>query len=207
MEIEVLNYEGEVTEKINLNEEIFNQKVSVPLLHEVVKGYLNNKRLGTVCTKTRGMVSGSGRKPWRQKGTGRARAGSIRSPIWRKGGTTFGPSPRNYYINLSPKIRRKALFMSLSDKIVGNKIKIIDFLNIKNDKTKEAANLLSNLNLKKVLIVISEGEEKARRSFRNIKNAKITRVSDLNAYEVLMFTEILFTKNALTKLEERIIEN
>ncbi|MDI6785550.1 MAG: 50S ribosomal protein L4 [bacterium] len=206
MEIEILNCKGETVEKINLNKEIFNQGISVSLLHEVVKGYLNNRRLGTACTKTRGMVSGSGRKPWKQKGTGRARSGSVRNPIWRGGGIIFGPSPRSYYINLSPKVKRKALCMSLSDKVINNKMKIIDFLNIESNKTKEAVNLLSNLNLEKVLIVVSEEEEKARRPFRNIKNTKVTRAKDLNAYEVLVFPEILFTKDALIKLEERIVE-
>lgn len=202
----MLNSKGEITEKINLSEKIFNQEVSSSLLHEVVRGYLSNRRLGTACTKTRGMVSGGGRKPWRQKGTGRARSGSIRSPIWKGGGTIFGPLPRSYYISLSPKIRRKALCMSLSDKVSHNKLKIIDLLNLETHKTKEAVNLLSNLKLEKVLIVVGEEEEKVRRSFQNIKKVKITRAKDLNAYEVLAFPEILFTKNAWAKLEEQISE-
>lgn len=202
----MLNSKGEIIEKIDLKEEIFNQEVSPFLLHEVVKGYLSNRRLGTVCTKTRGAVSGSGRKLWKQKGTGRARCGSIRSPIWRGGGTIFGPLSRSYYVNLSSKVKRKALCMSLSDKVSNNKLKIIDLLNLETNKTKEAVNLLSNLKLEKVLIVIGEEEEKARRPFQNIKKAKITRVKDLNAYEVLAFPEILFTKDALAKIEERISE-
>jgi len=201
--VEVLNNKGEVTEKVSLIEEVFNHKVVIPVLHEVIKGYLNNRRLGTASSKTRGLVSGSGRKLWKQKGTGRARVGSIRSPLWRGGGTVFGPLPKDYYGKLPAKVKKKALYMSLSDKILNQKIKVINEFSFESFKTKEAANILSNLNLrlKKVLIVVGEGEERVVVPFRNIKGIKVIKVNDLNAYEILLFPEMLFTKKALDKIQ------
>lgn len=202
-EVEVYNREGKVIKKIKLNNEVFNGKVNFPLLHQAILMYEANQRQGTASTKTRSEKRGGGRKPWPQKGTGRARVGSIRSPIWRGGGVTFGPKPRDFSYKLPKKMRRSALKSSLNAKLKDNEIRVLENFKLEVPKTKNIHNILEKVGLLdkgKILLVIDNVDDNIILSCRNIKNLTLKRVFDLNCYEVLKHSVILFTKSAFLQL-------
>jgi len=174
------------------------------LLHEAVRMQLANRRAGNAATKTRGLISGGGRKPWRQKGTGRARAGSTRSPIWRHGGTTFGPQPRDYSYKIPKKAWRQALCMVISDRASAGKLKVIESLELAEAKTKAAKALLDSLELTHALIIVGEGEEGFARAARNLADHKVLALKGLNVYDVLNYDELLMTANSARALEQRL---
>jgi len=201
------NTKGEEIEKIDLPENIFDGKVNEPLLHQAVTCYLANKRQGNASTKTRGEVSGGGKKPWAQKGTGRARAGSNRSPLWRHGGVTFGPHPRDFGTALPEKMRREALVSSLNDKLTSENLLLVEHLDVKSAKTKEFVGILSALKVKeKTLVVIDEKERNDRiiKASRNIPGVTLSRAMDINALDVMAHKKLLLTKFALKTLTTRL---
>lgn len=203
-EIEIKDISNNVVDKIQLNEDIFNIRSQKAVLHEAIVNYLANQRQGTHATKTRGLVSGGGKKPWRQKHTGRARAGSIRSPLWRGGGIVFGPQPRDYSYDLPKKVKRLAFLTAFNEKLKANEIIVVDNLVIDKPKTKEMIMIFKNLGLndKSVLIVLPEKNENVILSARNIPRVSVTRVDDLNTYNILKYNFLLLTKDAIKKLEE-----
>lgn len=203
-EIEIKNQNNNTVEKINLQEDVFGGETNRSLLHQVVVNYLANQRQGTHSTKTKGFVRGGGKKPYRQKSTGRARAGSNRSPLWRGGGTIFGPLPRDYSYSVPKKVRRRALMAALQEKLAGNEIVVVDSIVIEKPKTKEMMTILKNLGLdnKSILIVLPEHNVPVALSARNIPGVGITRAMDLNTYDVLASNVLLMTKEAFMKLGE-----
>jgi large subunit ribosomal protein L4 len=202
-EVEVLNKENKSVGTVELPPDIFGAEVKKELLHEVVRNHLANKRQGTASTKTRGLVSGGGRKPYRQKGTGRARAGSIRSPLWRGGGTVFGPLPRDYSYRLPKKVKWAALSSALSAKLSDGEIMVIDDLSIPEPKTRILAGLLKGLGLKNnILIIVPEKDEVLELAARNIPRVDIARVGELNVYSILTHEKLLITKDAIERIKE-----
>jgi large subunit ribosomal protein L4 len=203
-EVEVKDRNNNTIGKIILSDDIFGIKAKQGVLHNEVVHYLANQRQGTHATKTKGLISGGGRKPWRQKHTGRARAGSIRSPLWRGGGTVFGPQPRDYSFNLPKKVRRLALMTAFQEKLSSGEVVIIDNLSLEKPKTKDMVSILKNLGLheKSVLIILPEKNDMITLSVRNIPRVSVTRAIDLNTYDVLSKNVILITKEAAAKLEE-----
>jgi large subunit ribosomal protein L4 len=187
-----------------LNEEIFGAALRPHLLHQAVVMQLNNRRAGTAATKSKGFVRGGGKKPWRQKGTGRARAGSIRSPIWVGGGTIFGPQPRDYSYRMPKKARREALLSALSLKHKEGKIIVLVALEIAEVKTKLMRQMLAELQVKSALIVLPEGDEKVALSVRNLPRVKALRVEGLNVYDLLRYEHLIMTEQALRLIEERL---
>jgi large subunit ribosomal protein L4 len=187
-----------------LNEEIFGAALRPHLLHQAVVMQLNNRRAGTAATKSKGFVRGGGKKPWRQKGTGRARAGSIRSPIWVGGGTIFGPQPRDYSYRMPKKARREALLSALSLKHKEGKIIVLVALEIAEVKTKLMRQMLEELQVKSALIVLPEGDEKVALSVRNLPRVKALRVEGLNVYDLLRYEHLIMTEQALRLIEERL---
>jgi len=188
----------------DLKEEIFSLKARPHLLHQTVLMQLANRRAGTAATKSKGFVRGGGKKPWRQKGTGRARAGSIRSPIWVGGGTIFGPQPRDYSYRMPRSARRKALLSALSLKHHDGKLIIVDKLEPEQPKTKIMAKALADLNVQSALIVIPDSDEKIERSARNLPRIKVLRVAGLNVYDLLRYEHLILTAGALRLIEERL---
>lgn len=187
-----------------LNEAIFNLKARPHLLHQAVLMQLANRRAGTAATKSKGFVRGGGKKPWRQKGTGRARAGSIRSPIWVGGGTIFGPQPRDYSYRMPRTARRKALLSALSLKNRDGKIIVIDKLEPEQPKTKLMVQALAQLNIQSALIVIPAADDNVERSARNLPTVKVLRVEGLNVYDLLRYEHLVLTEEALKLIEERL---
>jgi large subunit ribosomal protein L4 len=187
-----------------LKEEIFGVKSRPHLLHQTVVMQLANRRAGTAATKSKGFVSGGGKKPWRQKGTGRARAGSIRSPIWVGGGTIFGPQPRDYSYRLPRKARREALLSALSLKNRDDKIIVVDKLELEEAKTKLMAQALAELKVTSALIVLAQADEKIERATRNLPKAKVLRAEGLNVYDLMRYEHLILTAGALRVLEERL---
>jgi large subunit ribosomal protein L4 len=187
-----------------LREEIFGAKTRPHLLHQAVVMQLANRRAGTASTKSKGFVRGGGKKPWRQKGTGRARAGSTRSPIWVGGGTIFGPQPRDYSYRMPKKARREALLSALSLKNHDGKIIVVDKFDLEEAKTKLMAKALTDLNVRSALIVIAESDEKIERAARNLPKVKVLRVEGLNVYDLMRYDHLILTDGALKLLEERL---
>jgi large subunit ribosomal protein L4 len=187
-----------------LNEEIFGAKTRPHLLHQAVVMQLANRRTGTASTKSKGFVSGGGKKPWRQKGTGRARAGSIRSPIWVGGGTIFGPQPRDYSYRMPKKARREALLSALSLKNRDGRIIVVDRFELEQPKTKLMVKALMELNVQSALIVIAEPDERIERAARNLPKVKVLRVEGLNVYDLMRYEHLILTDSALKALEERL---
>ncbi len=203
--VEVRAADGRVVGDRELPAEIFDARVSVPLMHQVVVAALAARRAGTHSTKTRGEVSGGGRKPWRQKGTGRARHGSIRSPIWTGGGVAHGPKPRSYEMRVNKKMKRGALRSALTDALRSGKLAVVDELSFEEPKTKRAVAVLDALGLAgKVLLVLPEPREDVERAFRNLPNVRIAYAGSLGTYEVLAADRVLFTAAALDALEGRV---
>jgi large subunit ribosomal protein L4 len=201
-QVEVINRENKPVGKADLPDDIFGVEVKKALLHEVVVNHLANKRQGTAATKTRGLVSGGGRKPYRQKGTGRARAGSIRSPLWKGGGTVFGPQPRDYSYKLPKKKKWLALSSALASKLADGEVVVIDELSVDEPKTKAVESLLKTLGLKNVLIVIPEKNETLELAARNIPRVDVARVNELNVYSILVHEKLLISKDAIERMKE-----
>ena len=204
MKVDVYTQTGDkLKTKIDLNDQIFGIVPNEDLMAQYVRVYRANQRQGTVKTKTRGEVRGGGRKPWRQKGTGRARHGSIRSPIWVGGGTVHGPQPKDWSLKIPKKMRRKALFSALSQKTQAEGVLVLNKIELKGIKTKDLEGILDNLPIKdKVLIALDKMDEKIILSARNLPKVKTIQATDLNAYAVLEAKTVLFPKRALEVLEE-----
>lgn len=202
--LKVLDKNGKIKSEISLPKEVFAYPVKHHLLYETVLSHRTNQRTGTASTKTRGEVKGGGRKPWRQKGTGRARAGSIRSPLWRKGGTAFGPKPRSFSYDLPRKAKRNALKSALSLKLEEEKIIILDELELKESKTKEGVKFLESLNLHSALIVESRENKNLFLSMRNISRVKTVDHSEVNTYDILKYEWLVFTQSAFESLMGRL---
>ena len=194
---------GKQVGDIELNENIFGVEVNASVLHQVVVNYLANQRQGTQSTKTRAEVRGGGAKPWRQKGTGRARQGSTRSPQWIKGGVALGPKPRSYRFSLNKKVKRLAMKSALSSKVLDNEMMVLDTLAFESIKTKEMKKVLDNLNVeKKALVVLPDKNENIIRSAKNLPGITTTLVSTLNVYDILNHDKFIVTKDAVAKIEE-----
>ena len=201
--VNVYNQLGEVVGDIELNEAIFGIEVNEHVVYEVVKNHLANRRQGTQSAKTRAEVRGGGRKPWRQKGTGRARQGSIRAPQWKGGGVVFAPKPRSYRYSVPKKVRRLAMRSVLTSKVLEGELKVLDALTIDAFSTKKAKEILKNLNLEtKTIIVLSEGNEKIVKSFANLPKVETVVVDYMNVYDLMRFDNLIIVKDALSKIEE-----
>ena len=194
--------EGVKTGTMEVSDAVFAAEVNKPVLHQVVVNYLANQRQGTQSTKTRTEVRGGGAKPWRQKGTGRARQGSIRAPQWTGGGVALGPKPRSYRFSINKKVRRIALRSALSAKYADYKVFVVDGLEVDEIKTSKIAALLKGLEVSKALIVTADADEKVYKSARNIKNVTPTHVGTLNTYDVLKHDAFIVSKDAVAKIEE-----
>lgn len=201
--IKVYNIEAKEVGKMTLSEEVFGQPLNEALIHQVVVAQAANARQGTKCTLTRSEVRGGGIKPWRQKGTGRARQGSIRSPQWVGGGVVFAPKPRDFSKGLNVKARRAALKSALSNKVENNELFVIDAIELKEAKTKYVAEILKNFKMEKsVLVVLPEKDEMFLRAGANIQKLSITYASLLNVTEVVKNINIITTKDGIKKIEE-----
>lgn len=201
-QVAVYDISGKTVGEIELSENTFGQPVNVPVMHEVVKAYLANQRQGTQSTLTRSEVRGGGIKPWRQKGTGRARQGSTRAPQWRHGGVVFAPKPRDYTIRVNRKVKRVAMKSALSSKVLGQDLVVFDALNLAAPKTKEMVKALNAVDVKKALIVLSAPDETVERAARNIPGVKTTLVGTLNVYEILKYQKLVLTRESAQKIEE-----
>lgn len=186
---------------IDLNDSIFAVEVNTHVMHQAVVQYLANQRQGTQSALTRAEVRGGGRKPWRQKGTGRARQGSIRSPQWTGGGVVFAPKPRDYSFKLNKKVKRLALKSALTTKVNDGKLVVVDELTV-NAKTKEMAAVLNNLNAAKALVVVEDNNNNAVVAARNIPTVKTASVNTINVYDVLKYDSLVLTKAVVEKIEE-----
>ena len=201
--IDVYNVEGKKVSDIELNEEIFGIEPNEDVVHSVLVNYLANQRQGTSSTKTRTEVSGGGKKPWRQKGTGRARQGSIRAPHWVGGGVALGPKPRSFKYRVNKKERRLAIKSVLSSKVLENELVVVDKIDFKEIKTKNMVNALNNLKVSgKTLIVLPEKNENVQKSARNIEGVKTSLVNTINVYDLLKYTNLVITLDTVKKLEE-----
>lgn len=201
--VALYNMNGDQVGEIELSDNIFGIPVHQQALHDAVTMHLAGKRRGTHDTKTRSQVRGGGRKPWRQKGTGRARHGSIRSPIWRGGGIVFGPHPRDYSFRVPKKVRRLAMKSALSSKVDGGSLVVLDELKFDLPKTKDMIKVLENLKVNnKALVVTAEKEEAVIKSARNIPGVKPVSVPGLNVYDLLAHNTLLITKDAVARVEE-----
>ena len=200
--VSVYNIEGKEVGSIELNDAVFGVEINEHLVHMAVVSQLANKRQGTQSAKTRSEVSGGGRKPWRQKGTGHARQGSTRAPQWTGGGVVFAPKPRDYSFKMNKKEKRIALLSALSSKVADSKIVVLDDFKLDEIKTKKFAEVMNNLKVSKALVVI-EGENKnVVLSGRNIPTVKVSATNEINTYDVLKYDTLVVTKAAVEKLEE-----
>ena len=201
--IDVYNIEGKKVNDVELKEDIFGIIPNEELVHSVIVNYLANQRQGTQSTKTRAEVRGGGKKPWRQKGTGRARQGSIRAPHWVGGGIALGPKPRSYSYKLNKKERRLAIKSCLSSKVIENELTVVDKFEFNEIKTKEVAKMLNNLKLEgKTLILLPEKNEIIQKSARNIKGVKTLSVNTINAYDLVNYKNLVITLDTVKRLEE-----
>ncbi|MEE0420948.1 MAG: 50S ribosomal protein L4 [Lachnospiraceae bacterium] len=200
--VSVYNMEGKEVGTIELNDAVFGVEVNEHLVHMAVVSQLANKRQGTQKAKTRSEVSGGGRKPWRQKGTGHARQGSTRAPQWTGGGVVFAPVPRDYSFKMNKKERRLALKSALTAKVQENKLVVLDELKFDEIKTKAMKNVLDSLNLKKALVVTKDNDEKVVLSARNIPDVKTALTNTINVYDILKYNTVVLTKDAVATIEE-----
>ena len=202
LKVDVLDMKGKKVKDIELNENVFGIDVNDIVVHTALVNFLANQRQGTQSTKTRAEVRGGGRKPWRQKGTGRARQGSIRAPQWMKGGIALGPKQRSYKYAIPKKMRRLAIKSILTSKVEEKELIVVDKLELKEIKTKEMVKVLDNLKTKKALIVLSEKNLNVQASARNIENIKTTLVNTINVFDLLKYDNLVITEEAIKKLEE-----
>ncbi len=201
--LSVLDMAGKKAGSIELNDSIFAIEPNMSAMHLVVVGYLANQRQGTQSTKTRSEVSGGGKKPWRQKGTGRARQGSTRAPQWYHGGIALGPKPRTYGISINKKVRRLAMKSALSSKVAADEMIVLDSIKLDAIKTKAMAEMFTAIKAgKKVLVVLPENNEVIYKSIRNIEGAKVSTVNTLNVYDILNCDSLVVLKDSVTKIEE-----
>ena len=201
--IDVYNIEGKKVKSLDLKEEIFGIEPNEAVVHSVLVNYLANQRQGTQSTKTRAEVRGGGRKPWRQKGTGRARQGSIRAPQWIKGGIALGPKPRSYKYRVNKKEKRLAIRSLLSSKVLENNLVVVDKFELKEIKTKAMATAMKNLKVEgKALIVLPANNEMVQKSARNLADVRTSSVSTINVYDLLKYNKLVVTVDTIKKLEE-----
>ncbi len=201
--VDLYNTKGEVVGDIELKDDIFGIEVNEEAMHLAVLNQLANRRQGTQSTKTKSEVRGGGKKPWRQKGTGRARQGSIRSAQWIKGGIVLGPKPRSYKYTLPKKVKRLAMKSALTSKVSGNEILVLDSLSFENIKTKQMVGVLGNLKVdSSVLVVLPAKNENVEKSARNIPGVKTAFVNTLNVFDILKYDKFIITKDAVAKVEE-----
>lgn len=205
----IYNWEAKDTGEIELNPKIFDVKINPVLVQQVVEAHLANRRVAIAHTKITAEVSGGGKKPWKQKGTGRARHGSSRSPLWIGGGVTFGPrKDRNFEKKINKKMKQKALFMVLTDKLQNERFKVVEDIVMDNKKTKDLISKVKNFNLadKKVLITLKESNENIKDSARNLKNIKIMTADSLNVYTLLNYEYLFLTKSAVEKINNHFVK-
>ena len=200
--VSVYNIEGKEVGTIDLNDAVFGVEVDEHLVHMAVVSQLANKRQGTQKAKTRSEVSGGGRKPWRQKGTGHARQGSIRAPQWTGGGVVFAPTPRDYSFKLNKKERRAALKSALTSRVEEKKFIVVDEINFDEIKTKKFQDVLNNLSVSKALVVLEDGNKNAELSARNIADVKTAKTNTINVYDILKYNTVIATKAAVQAIEE-----
>ena len=201
--VDVYNMQGKKVSDVELSEAVFGIEPNENIVHSALVNYLANQRQGTQSTKTRAEVSGGGRKPWRQKGTGRARQGSIRAPQWIKGGIALGPKPRSYSYRINKKEKQLAIRSLLSAKVLDNELTVVDKLEVEEAKTKVMAKALTDLKVEgKALIMLPEKNEKVQKSARNIEGVKTTLVETINVYDLLKYNKLVVTEDAVKKLEE-----
>ena len=200
--VSVYNMEGKEVGTMELNDAVFGVEVNEHLVHLVVVAQLANKRQGTQKAKTRSEVSGGGRKPWRQKGTGHARQGSTRAPQWTGGGVVFAPTPRDYSIRLNKKEKRAALKSALTSRVNDNKFVVVDELKFEEIKTKNFKNVMNNLNVSKALVVLAENDQNVVLSARNIPEVRTSLVNTLSVYDILKYNTVVATKAAVASIEE-----
>ena len=201
--VSIINMQGSSVGEIELGEALFGIKPNKEVLHAYVVNYLANQRQGTQSTLTRSEVSGGGRKPWRQKGTGHARQGSTRAPHWRHGGVALGPKPRDYSYALNKKVKKLAMKSALSSKVIEENIIVIDDITVDEIKTKKIAEMLKDIGVEgKTLIVTADSDSKVYKSGRNINGVKVSFTGDMNVYDILKYTNLVIAKDAVSKLEE-----
>ena len=200
--VSVYNIEGKEVGTIELNDAVFGVEVNEHLLHMAVVNQLANKRQGTQKAKTRSEVSGGGRKPWRQKGTGHARQGSTRAPLWTGGGVVFAPTPRDYSFKLNKKEKRAALKSALTSRVLENKFIVLEDMNFGEIKTKNFQNMLNNLNVSKALVVLGDDSRNAELSARNIADVKTAKTNTINVYDILKYNTVVTTKACVATIEE-----
>ena len=200
--VSVYNMEGNEVGKMELNDAVFGVEINEHLVHMAVVAQLANKRQGTQKAKTRSEVSGGGRKPWRQKGTGHARQGSTRAPQWTGGGIVFAPTPRDYTIRLNKKEKRAALKSALTSRVLENKFIVVDELKLDEIKTKKFQNVLNNLKVNKALVVVDENSDNVVKSAKNIQSVKTAYVNTINVYDILKYNTVVATKTAVANIEE-----
>lgn len=198
----LFNIEGKKVGDVSLNEKVFNVEVNKAVLHQVVVAQLANKRQGTQSAKTRAEVRGGGIKPWRQKGTGRARQGSIRSPQWVGGGIVFAPKPRDYRVSLPKSMRRVAMKSALTAKVMENEMIVLENLEFDAPKTKDMVTMLKAFDVKKALIITAESNENVYKSGRNVEGIQVMPVNNINVYDLLKYDNLIITQDAVSKLEE-----
>lgn len=203
--VSVVNTKNERVGEIELNDDVFNLEVKEYLLHDVVRMQRAARRAGTACTKTRVEVSGSGAKPWRQKGTGRARAGSRRSPLWRGGGVIFGPKPRDYSFKLNRKVKKQALAMAMSARLQEGNLIVLDDFTMETIKTKDFVNVMNVLNVENCLIVADGGTENLHKSARNVNGFKVLPTDGLNVYDILLHKKLVLVQPVIENLEKRLM--
>ncbi|MBU5487244.1 50S ribosomal protein L4 [Clostridium sp. MSJ-8] len=198
----LFNKEGKQVGDIQLNDEVFAVEVNQYAMHQVVVALLANKRQGTQSAKTRSEVRGGGIKPWRQKGTGRARQGSIRAPQWIKGGVVFAPKPRDYRMSIPKSMKVVAMKSALTSKVQDGEMLVVDNLDFETIKTKQVVEMLKAFEAKKTLIITAESDEKVYKSARNIEGVEVMPVNNINVYDLLKFAKVIVTKDAVSKIEE-----
>ena len=202
LKVDVLNSEGKKVNDIELTESIFGVEINEIAVHAALVNFLANQRQGTQSTKTRSEVSGGGRKPWKQKGTGRARQGSIRATQWIKGGIALGPKPRSYRYSINKKMKQLAFKSVLTSKLQEGNLIVVDNIELKEIKTKNMVNILNNLNANNALIMLAKSDVNVQASARNIEKVKTTLVSTMNIYDLLKYNKLIITVDAIKALEE-----
>lgn len=203
--VNVVNTMNESVGQIDLNDSVFNLEVKEYILHDVVRMQRAARRAGTACTKTRVEVSGGGAKPWRQKGTGRARAGSRTSPVWRGGGVVFGPKPRDYSFKLNKKVKKLALSMAMSARMQENNLIVLNDFSMEAIKTKDFVGVMKALNVENGLIVIDGDAENLKKSSRNVNGFKVLPSEGLNVYDILLHKKLVLVKPVIESLEKRLM--